>query len=169
MPDNAPVFVDTNVLVYSRDASAAEKQRRAREWLEALWRSRRGRLSRQVLHEYYVTVTQKLSPGMPRVEARADVRAFETWQPLASDLALLERAWSLQDSYAISFWDSLVVAAAMAAGCSHLLSEDLQAGQRFGELEVTDPFTTAPAELLQSQDTREPTDLGRQEQQERIE
>lgn len=59
-------FVDTNVLVYARDISEPEKQRRASEWLAHLWRSREGRLSVQVLQEYYVTLTQKLKPGLPR-------------------------------------------------------------------------------------------------------
>ncbi|MBI4539827.1 MAG: hypothetical protein HY704_10010 [Gemmatimonadetes bacterium] len=75
------VFVDTNILVYSRDASEPEKQPRAMEWLELLWRSRRGRISVQVLEEYYVTVTGKLKPGMDRAVARSDVRAFEAWKP----------------------------------------------------------------------------------------
>ena len=58
-------FVDTNVLVYARDASEPEKQKTAQAWMARLWRERRGRLSFQVLHEYYVTVTLKLKPGFP--------------------------------------------------------------------------------------------------------
>ena len=56
----APRFADTNLLVYSRDARDAAKQERAREWLDVLWDTRRGRLGRQVLQEYYVTVTRDL-------------------------------------------------------------------------------------------------------------
>jgi predicted nucleic acid-binding protein len=67
-------FVDTNVLVYARDASEGAKQVSAQRWLEYLWRSRRGRLSHQVLDEYYVLVTEKLKPGLDREQARADVR-----------------------------------------------------------------------------------------------
>ena len=69
------VFVDTNVLVYARDASEPIKQRRAALWVEHLWATRSGRTGVQVLNEYYVTVTRKLQPGMPRLQARADVRA----------------------------------------------------------------------------------------------
>ena len=61
----APVFVDTNVLVYSRDSRDAGKNQRAREWVEFLWDTKRGRVSRQVLHEYYVTVTRKLRRDCP--------------------------------------------------------------------------------------------------------
>jgi hypothetical protein len=52
------VFVDANVLVCSRDARNASKQQRALEWMEVLWDSKRGRVSPQVLHEYYETVTE---------------------------------------------------------------------------------------------------------------
>lgn len=64
MNDSHQVFVDTNILVYSRDASEPAKQARALAWLEELWRSRRERLSWQVLQEFYVTVTLELDPGM---------------------------------------------------------------------------------------------------------
>src|SRR6266498_519234 len=70
----APVFVDANVLVYARDAGHEGKHAQANAWLAFLWESRRGRLSFQVLHEYYVTVTSKLKPGMSREAARHDIR-----------------------------------------------------------------------------------------------
>jgi predicted nucleic acid-binding protein len=63
---SAPIFVDTNILVYALDAGAREKQRQAAAWTESVWRSGRGRVSTQVLHEFYVTVTQKLRPGLDR-------------------------------------------------------------------------------------------------------
>ncbi len=70
----APVFVDANVLVYARDAGHEGKHAQADAGLAFLWESRRGRLSFQVLHEYYVTVTSKLKPGMSREAARHDIR-----------------------------------------------------------------------------------------------
>lgn len=134
------VFVDTNVLVYSRDASEPDKQARAIDWLDELWRDRRGRLSWQVLHEFYVTVTQKLDPGMTAERARAEVRDLANWEPVSADRGLVEEAWALQDRFSLSFWDALIVGAARKAGCDVLLTEDLQPGQRFDELEVVDPF-----------------------------
>ena len=77
-----PVFVDTNVLVYARDASERDKQRRASAWMAHLWRTGSGRLSVQVLQEYYVTVTRKLQPGLPKKDARADVQDLLAWKPL---------------------------------------------------------------------------------------
>jgi predicted nucleic acid-binding protein len=142
-----PVFVDTNVLVYARDASEPDKQPRAREWMDALWRGRAGRLSTQVLNEFYVVTTRKLSPGLGVAAARDDVRDLMAWRPLATDGSLMEAAWSVQDRYAVSFWDSLVVAAAIRLSCEYLLSEDLQDGHAFGQTTVVDPFRHRPDDL----------------------
>lgn len=142
-----PVFVDTNVLVYARDASEPQKQPRAAEWVEHLWRVREGRVSVQVLEEYYVTVTRKLKPGLPPEQARSDVRDLSAWRPVAVDPALVEAAWSIEDRFGLSFWDALVVAAARAAGCGHLLTEDLQHGSDIDGVLVVDPFVTPVSAL----------------------
>jgi predicted nucleic acid-binding protein len=134
------VFVDTNVLVYARDVSESEKQRQAMAWMTHLWESRRGRLSVQVLQEYYVTATQKLSPGMTRDAARHDVRNLMAWRPVTIDAALLERAWTAQDRHRLAFWDGLIVAAAQVAGCRYLLTEDFQPDQQLDDLTVVNPF-----------------------------
>ena len=142
------VFVDTNVLVYSRDASEPDKQPAAKNWLEFLWEARAGRVSVQVLQEYYVTVTAKLDPGLEPREARADVRRFGVWDPLPIDLSLQEEAWDVQDRYGFSFWDATIVAAARRLGCRTLVSEDLQAGQELDGLVVVDPFASRPEDVL---------------------
>lgn len=79
------VFVDTNVLVYSRDASEPQKQEQAMAWMAHLWGTRQGRLSFQVLQEFYVTVTHKLKPGLDPESARNDVRSLLAWHPLSVD------------------------------------------------------------------------------------
>lgn len=139
-----PVFVDSNVLVYNRDASEPEKQPLARAWLEYLWRHHEGRLSYQVLQEYYVTVTRKLSPGLPRAEAQAEISRLLTWRPVRPDERVLSEAFELGDRCALSFWDALIVSAARSARCSHLLTEDLTDGQDLGGVVVVDPFRHAP-------------------------
>jgi predicted nucleic acid-binding protein len=144
---SGPVFVDTNVLVYARDDSERHKQRQAREWMGALWTRRAGRLSMQVLHEFYVTVTQRLRPGLSRDEARRDVRDLLAWRPLPLDDRLIEATWSHQDRHALSFWGALVVAAANLAGCEYLLTEDLHDGQPFDGTTVLNPFTHAADEV----------------------
>lgn len=137
-------FVDTNVLVYARDTSEPGKQAVAIDWLDFLWRAKRGRLSSQVLQEYYQVVTRKLSPGLPNEVARQDILDLETWQPLAIDQAIMSRAWLIEDDFGLSWWDSLVVAAAHQAGARYLLTENLQAGQTLGQLVVVSPFENPP-------------------------
>ncbi len=137
---SAVVFVDTNVLVYSRDSSEPEKQSGAIAWMEHLWRTRGGRLSFQVLSEFYVTVTDKLEPGLDPGSARGDVRALFHWRPIPVDAAVIEVAWSIQERYRLAWWDALIVGAAQVADCNYLLTEDLQEGQRYGSVEVVNPF-----------------------------
>lgn len=143
----APVFVDTNVLVYSRDTRNAAKHERAREWVEFLWDTKRGRLSRQVLHEYYVTVTRKLRPGLSTEEARSDVRALFHWLSAVDPEVAIESAWTCQDRCSLSFWDALIVGAAQSMGCGCVLSEDLPAGQDLEGVRVVNPFATSPTEF----------------------
>ena len=141
MTGSARVFVDTNVLVYARDGSERVKQPHAERWVDRLWTTGNGRVSIQVLQEFYVTVTQKLRPGMSRQSARADVRNLLSWRPIQSDARLLEVAWDLQDRFGLAWWDAPVVAAALRAECSFLLSEDLQDQMAFGNTTVVNPFT----------------------------
>jgi predicted nucleic acid-binding protein len=144
---NGSIFVDTNVLVYSRDATEPRKQRQASGWLSHLWEARRGRLSFQVLQEFYVTVTEKLDPGMDIAAARADLRSLLAWNPIPVDARVIDGAWSLQDRHPLSWWDALIVSAAQAAECRYLLSEDLQENHEFGALRVINPFRVSPASL----------------------
>lgn len=139
-----PVFVDTNVLVYARDRRDAEKHGRAREWMRFLWQTRRGRLSAQVLNEYFVTVTGKLTHALAEVEARDEVRELMAWAPEPVDGDLIERAWIAASTWQLSHWDALIVAAAQRAGCAYLLTEDLQTAQNFGDLRVLSPFLSSP-------------------------
>ena len=142
MHDAKRVFVDTNVLLYFVDASDVMRQARASEWLQYLWASGAGSISWQVLHEFYVNAIRKLA--VPPTEARFLVDTFLAWQPMDSSSALVHRAWHWIDAAQLSYWDALILAAAELAGCDVLLSEDFQTGQRFGHVQVVNPFTTAP-------------------------
>jgi len=142
MPDR--VFVDTNVLVYCRDASEPAKQKQAMAWMDHLWHEQTGRLSFQVLNEFYVTVTQKLQPGMDASSAREDVRLLLSWRPIQQDARVLETAWLIQDRYKMSYWDALIVSAAQMTESRYLLSEDLQENLKIDALEVINPFRNLP-------------------------
>lgn len=138
MSDKA--FLDTNILVYARDAGAGDKQKKAEGVIRALWESRTGSVSVQVLNEYFVTVTRKLKPGLSAESAWRDIRLLRSWQPVSADWLLLERSYQNYQEYSLSWWDAQIVAAAQLANCSLLYSEDLNDGQRFGSIVVIDPF-----------------------------
>ncbi len=144
---NGSIFFDTNVLVYSRDASKLDKQTRAFEWISHLWKSGTGRLSVQVIAEYYAVVTGKLKPGMEMASAREDVEALFSWRPLPMTPALIAEAWVIQDLFHLSWWDSLIVSAAKILQCTYLLSEDFQHSQDFEGIRVINPFRIRPNEL----------------------
>ncbi|HKV62295.1 MAG TPA: PIN domain-containing protein [Candidatus Acidoferrum sp.] len=141
----APVFVDTNVFIYAVDLADPKKQKSAQSWLAELWTSRNGRVSFQVLQEFYAKVSQK--GAVARDEARAEVRGLLAWNPIPVNAEILDRGWRIQDRYQLSFWDSLIVAAARSASCRYLLTEDLQDGQSLEGLLVVSPFTHDPASL----------------------
>jgi|SRR5271166_447163 len=143
---DSSVFVDSNVLLYAVDEADPDKQRIARNWRAELWKSRRGRISFQVLGEFYVNAVRKQPKA--REEARAEIRDLLAWNPVATDAALLERGWMLQDRYQLSYWDALIVAAAKAASSRYLLTEGLQSGQRLDGVEVVNPFLRSPESVL---------------------
>lgn len=136
----ATVFVDTNILVYARDAGEPAKQRVAAEWLRKLWTEQRGRTSIQVLSEYYTTVTRKLRPGLSANEAWEDVAALLAWDPQEVDRTVIVRAHDIERRHSLSWWDSMIVAAAQLQDCTVLLSEDLQHGWTCGTVAVRNPF-----------------------------
>lgn len=144
----APVFVDTNVLVYRYDISEPEKQRRCEDWLDVLWDRGAGRLSIQVQQELYATLTRKLDRPLGPADARAVVRSLFAWDPVPIDRTAMEGAWRLQERYSLSWWDALIVAAAQVAGCSVLLSEDLGHGASYDGVRVVNPVETTPDELV---------------------
>src|SRR5580698_7735753 len=134
----APVFVDSNIFLYAIDQADPHKQQVARDWRSELWKSRRGRVSFQVLNELYVNMV-RLKPSASN-EARAEIRDLLAWNPVVLDAAVIEQGWNLQDRYHLSYWDSLIVAAAKTASCKFLLSEDLQDRQNLDGVEVVNPF-----------------------------
>ena len=138
-------FVDTNVLLYSVDDSDVTKHDRARKWLDSLWAANSGRLSWQVLNEFYANAIRKLKK--PAVRVRQNVDAFAMWQPVGFGLGMLHRAWHWNDTRGLPYWDSLIVASAESTGCKYLLSEDFQAGQEFSGVTVVNPFLSSPDEF----------------------
>ena len=136
-----PSFVDTNVLIYAEDRDAKEKHLVARDLILELWDSREGVLSVQVLQEFYVNVTRKLKKPLSAGKARDIVEEYLTWTVIDNTGRMLLDAIELQRKAQLSFWDSLVVQAAIDAGCDRLYTEDLNAGQRIGSVTIVNPFS----------------------------
>ena len=142
----ATVFVDTNILLYAFDEADLKKQAAARRWRAALWTSKRGRLSVQVLQEFYANILRKWPAAQE--QAHGEIRNLAAWHPVAMDFEILVRGWRLQDRFQLSFWDSLIVAAAKSSACNFLLTEDLQSGQDLDGVTVLNPFSSDPASIL---------------------
>jgi predicted nucleic acid-binding protein len=141
------VFVDTNVLIYLHDAGEAKKRAIARDWFEALLEAGNIVVSTQVLNEFYVAATRRF----PRL-ARDQLRAFiDDLRPLStgtSGLVIIDRARQVEDQSNYHWYDCLIVAAAIEAGCRYLLTEDLDHGRSFNALTVINPFRASPASVL---------------------
>ena len=149
----APVFVDTNVFVYARQSNELARQPVAAEWVERLWREESGRTSMQVLSECYTTLTRKIRPAVPRAEAWDFVLGLLTWNPHATDSELLVRARETEDRFGLSWWDSLIVAAAQIQNCALLLTEDLQDQAVYGGVTVHNPFRVGVSEAIAAYQT----------------
>lgn len=131
-------FIDTNVLVYAEDDSHPDKQEVARGLLRQLLQSRRGVLSLQVLQEFYSAATRKL--GMPSEDARRRILLYSRFDLIPFDQSDLLGAIDLHRLHGISFWDALIVRAAVKGSCSILHSEDMQSGRLIESLSILNPF-----------------------------
>lgn len=138
-------FVDTNVLLYSISATEPLEQPSAKHWVDTMWTPRRGRISWQVIHEFYSNAVRKL--GVQTPVARAAVERLVLWNPAPPRPATLRLAWHWCDAAQLNYWDALIVAAAEQSKCRWLLSEDFQAGRKFGAITVVNPFLREPREF----------------------
>lgn len=140
MSDAVLVFVDTAVLLHGVDDADPVRRDQARQWLATLWTRRTGRLSTQVLNEFYNSARQMFAGNVSRGDARAEVRRYQSWNPWQIDHATVESAWAVESRFGLSWWDSLVVAAAQQQGCRYLLTDHLQHGQQIDRLQIINPF-----------------------------
>src|SRR5258706_12607082 len=131
-----PCFVDANVFVYAGDARDAAKQRSAIAWLDALWDGQLGRTSAQVLSESYVVLARLARTSGATQDPWHSVQKYFVWNPLAIDESVLRRAHEIEQRHRISWWDSMIVAAAQLQDCALLLTEDLQDNGVYGTVTV---------------------------------
>ena len=133
------IFLDTNIVVYLFDTDSPIKQRRAREILSG---GDRGRIiiSTQVLEEFYVCVTRKLAEPLDAKVAYRAVKDLAALFVLQIDVAMIFSAISRSQRDQLSFWDSLIIEAAIVGGARVLYSEDLQHGRIIENIRIENPF-----------------------------
>ena len=134
------VFIDSNVLVYAHDLDAGSKQAQAAAWLKRLWNAALGRLSTQVLQEFYVNVTRKIKRPLDPGQAREVVRSYSLWVESFLTPGTVIRASEISEAWQLSFWDGMIVAAAEQDGASELLSEGFVHGRVIAGVRVRNPF-----------------------------
>jgi len=136
---SAKTFVDTNILIYAYDVDAGAKHSRANEALSELWQQRTGVLSLQVLQEFYVNVTRKISSPLSKALARSIVNDYIPWCTETTTTEI-SAAFRHEDEHQIGFWDALIIATAAKSGASKIFSEDLNSGQYYSGVLVENPF-----------------------------
>jgi predicted nucleic acid-binding protein len=133
-----PNFLDTNVLAYTDDKRSPEKRAIALDLVRKCHKYRDGVVSTQVLQEYFVTVTGKFR--LPIEIARRKTKLFSRFGLVVIRPEDILAAIDLRRVHQFSFWDALVIRAALRSDCSFLYSEDLQHGRRINGLEIVNPF-----------------------------
>jgi predicted nucleic acid-binding protein len=135
------VFFDSNVILYALDASAGHKQTIAQSLLHEALANNSAVISFQVVQETLHVAGRKFARSVEPPDLRALLVDVLTplWQVMPNQ-ALYVETLAIQDRFEYSFYDSLIIAAALQAGCKRLLSEDFQHGQKIGALRIEDPF-----------------------------
>jgi predicted nucleic acid-binding protein len=134
------VFVDTNILIYAHDLDAERKHETARSLLRDLWENQTGIISTQVLQEFYVNVTRKITQPISTSQARAIITAYVAWQVEIIQPAYVIQASEIQERYRLSFWDSMIVVTAAKGHADILVTEDLNSGQIIEGILIKNPF-----------------------------
>ena len=134
------VFVDSNIIVYAYDRHEPEKMAKAQSILRSEIAQESAVLSAQVLGEFFVVVTRRIKEPMSVDEAMEIIEILSVLPVAEIDLSLVKRAIETHKIYGISYWDSLIVAAAERTGCHKLISEDLNDGQMYNKIMVENPF-----------------------------
>ena len=133
-------FFDTNILIYAADRSEPEKQSQARRLLKNAIENETGVVSVQVLGEFFYVVTRRIPNPLSVEEAEEVIHRVAVLPVVELDWALVQRAIDTHKQYGITYWDSLIVAATERAGCTRIISEDLNSGQSYHGIAVVDPF-----------------------------
>ena len=138
---SAEHFLDTNVFVYLFDETNDHKRERAFHLVQESLVNETGCISYQVVQETLNVITRKLNATPEKARRMLDDMLMPLWRVNPTQ-TLYQRSLDLQTRYRFSFYDSLIVAAALESGCKTLFSEDLQDGQKIEGLIIANPFRT---------------------------
>ncbi len=132
------IFIDTNLFVYTLDKKDEVKQQQARKILKRVMNSHQPVISTQVIKEFYVAATSKLKADP--IIIKNIIHNFHNMEIVNNDLELIEQAIDISIISQVSFWDSLIIAAAEKANCKFVFSEDLNSGQTYRGVMILNPF-----------------------------
>ena len=135
------VFFDSNVLVYIAINQDTVKKKVALQLVASAIENQSGYISLQVLREVANCMFKKSNDSIEHI--RETLSGFDALDCLDESRDLLDRAIKIKDEYGIQFYDAMIVAAAEAAGCETLYSEDMGDGQIYGGIHIVNPFKTA--------------------------
>lgn len=136
MPDRS--FIDTNILVYAEASDEPEKQKAALSVIRNLYENARGVLSTQVLQEYCYVALKKLKLSPQYIRAQLDL--YEQFEVIQVTPFLIRASLDLHQTRSVAFYDALILSSAQIAGCSKLLSEDMNTGEMIYGLQIVNPF-----------------------------
>ena len=134
-------FFDSNIFIYLFDPTDERKRSIAHRLIDSAIETDRGCISFQVVQETLRVVTGKIPKPLATDDAQAFLKhsLLPLWRVMPS-AELFKRGLRIRAQYALSFYDSLIVAAAQEANCKRLYSEDMQHGQTIGKLRIVNPF-----------------------------
>jgi predicted nucleic acid-binding protein len=136
-------FIDTNILIYTRDPRVPEKRARATEWLRLLANENRIVISPQVMNEFAHNIIRRL-PEITSDRLAADLQDLQQWCTASTTVETAIKGLAIHRRFQFSFYDSVLVASALAVGCDWFLSEDLAHNQRVATLRIINPFLADP-------------------------
>ncbi len=138
-------FFDTNILVYTVDCSDPARQEQAIDCFARAVRDDTVAVSTQVLQEFYNITTRKLRPPLSAMEAAQQLARLCDFDVIGASAQSVLAATELAQQHQLSWWDAVILEAALRANAEVLYSEDGQHGRRFGALTVVNPFVSSPS------------------------
>ncbi len=135
-------FIDTNIFIYSFDSNNPDKQQIALELIGNALQSSSGVISYQVIQEFLNVASRKFVKPLSISDCQKYLNiVLEPLCEVFTSFELYHQALEIMDRWRLSFYDSLIISAAFKANCNLIYTEDLQHGQKVGDLEIVNPFS----------------------------